>query len=65
MKTSEAVEFFGSVGALAEVLQISPQAIYQWGESVPQGRDFQLEVLTRGKLRAPRTHPSPQPEARS
>lgn len=52
MKTAAAIEAFGSVKALADALEVSPQAIYQWGEEVPDGRDFQIEVLTEGKLKA-------------
>ena len=58
MRTSNAVEHFGSVRALAEVLNVSPQAIYDWGEEVPELRAYQLEVLTNGALKAqPRRAP--------
>ena len=52
MKTAAAIESFGSVQALADALQISPQAVYQWGDEVPEGRAFQIEVLTGGALKA-------------
>ena len=52
MKTASAIEKFGNVQALADALDISPQAIYQWGDEVPEGRAFQIEVLTGGELKA-------------
>lgn len=52
VKKQDAIDYFGSVAALAEALDISPEAIYQWRENVPLGRDFQLQVLTKGKLKA-------------
>lgn len=52
MKTSEAVEFFKTQEALAKALGISQAAVSQWGETVPKGRAYQLQVMTRGKLKA-------------
>ena len=52
MKKTDAIRHFGSVAALAEALDITPEAIYQWGDEVPEGRDFQIEVLTKGKVKA-------------
>lgn len=52
MKTKQAIGHFGDVKTLAMLLKVTPQAIYQWGEDVPEGRDFQLEVLSGGALKA-------------
>jgi DNA-binding transcriptional regulator YdaS (Cro superfamily) len=52
VKTSDAIKHFGSIRALADVLTITPQAVYQWGDVVPAGRDFQIEVITNGALKA-------------
>lgn len=52
MKTSEAVQFFNGVTRLARALGIRRQAIYQWGEEPPQGRQFEIQVLTGGHLKA-------------
>lgn len=52
MKTADVIAHFGSIRAVADALKVTPQAIYQWGELVPQGRTFQIQVLTRGVLRA-------------
>ena len=52
MKKSEAIEFFGSVKALAEKLGCTQAAIYLWKEEVPRSRQLELEVLSGGKLKA-------------
>jgi DNA-binding transcriptional regulator Cro len=54
MTPTEAVTFFHSQSGLARVLGVTSQAVNKWvaqGE-IPVGRQFQLQVLTRGKLRA-------------
>ena len=53
MKTDDAIKFFGGKKIeLAKALGLSPSAITQWGETVPELRQFQLERLTKGKLKA-------------
>ena len=54
MTKSEAIAHFGSVRALADALGLrNVQAIYQWAEDgIPAGRQFQIQVLTKGKLKA-------------
>jgi hypothetical protein len=56
VKTCDAIQQFRTVRALADALGITPQAVYQWGDEVPAGRDFQLEVLTRGALKTSEAH---------
>jgi DNA-binding transcriptional regulator YdaS (Cro superfamily) len=51
MKTTDAAAFFGSKKKLADVLLINPSAVTQWGEFVPESRQYQLQVLTKGKLK--------------
>ena len=51
MKTSDAAALFGSKKKLADVLLINPSAVTQWGELVPESRQYQLQVLTKGKLK--------------
>ena len=43
---------FGSVRAIADALDITVQAVYDWGDEVPNGRAYQLQVITRGVLKA-------------
>jgi hypothetical protein len=52
MKTKEVAAHFGSKTKLADALGISPSAVTMWGETVPEGRQFQLQVLTNGKFKA-------------
>ena len=53
MNKQTAVDYFGSARALAKALDISEGAVSQW-ESIPILRQYQLEVLTGGKLQADR-----------
>lgn len=52
MKTQEAIDHFGGVKELANVLGVWPQVIYTWGETPPMSRQYELEVKTKGKLKA-------------
>lgn len=52
MLKADAVAHFRSQRAIAAALGISEQAVSMWGDVVPEGRAYQLELLTKGKLRA-------------
>jgi len=52
MTTQEAIDHYGSVRRLAKALKIWPHAIYRWGDYPPEARQYQLQVLTGGKLKA-------------
>ena len=52
MKLSEAVAIFGTEAELARKLGIKPQAVYQWGDKVPMRRQYQIQLMTKGKLKA-------------
>lgn len=45
MKTQDAIQLFGSVRKLAEALGLSVQAIYAWGDTVPELRAYQLRDI--------------------
>lgn len=45
MKTEQAIKQAGGAKQLAELLGITPSAISQWGEDVPESRVWQLRVL--------------------
>lgn len=49
MKTKEAIEKFGGTKALADALGLWPQAIYKWGEDVPELRRYQIEEIETKK----------------
>lgn len=50
MKTQDAILHFGSREALAAALSIDRSATYHWGDTVPLPRQYQLQVITDGKL---------------
>ena len=52
MKTQEAIDYFGTLKKLADALGVWPQVIYQWGDTPPMGRQYELEVKTAGALKA-------------
>lgn len=45
MKTETAIDKAGTPKALAELLGITQSAISQWGDELPQAREWQLKVL--------------------
>lgn len=51
MLTTDAVTFFRGKAKVAAALGISPAAVSQWGDFVPQLRQFQLHALSGGKLK--------------
>lgn len=61
MDVEKVIEHFGGVRQTAEALIISYQAVQQWrtAEEIPVSRQFQIEVVTRGKFKAtPKPHPN-------
>lgn len=57
MNKSDAIEYYGSATELSRVLSATiwpatPQAISQWPEQIPEGRAYQIEVLSGGALYA-------------
>lgn len=45
MKTKDAIDAFGTASAMARALGITPSAISQWGEDVPDLRAYQIREL--------------------
>lgn len=52
MKKQDVINHFGSVKAVADALGITVQSVYEWPEDIPLGRQYQIELLTKGKLKA-------------
>lgn len=52
MKTQQVIDHFGSQAAVAKALDIAQPSVAQWGDRPPALRQLQIEVLTRGALRA-------------
>lgn len=51
MKTKTAADFFGSKKKLADALGISPSAVTMWGDDVPELRQYQIERITKGRVK--------------
>jgi hypothetical protein len=65
MKTAAAIRYFGSKYAVAMALGIKPPSVHRWGIEVPGLRQIQLEIMTRGALKAsPALKVKPLPLAR-
>ncbi|MDX7786733.1 DNA-binding transcriptional regulator DicC [compost metagenome] len=58
MKKSDAIEHYGTATALARALGINKSAVSLWGDTIPKGRAYQIEVMTGGKLKANPVQPS-------
>jgi len=56
MTTDEAIKFYGTKKALAQALDIWPHVISRWGKYPPMARQYELEVKTRGELKADHEH---------
>lgn len=52
MKRQTAIDYFGSIPKLARALKITYEAVRQWGDEVPELRQYQLEKITNGELKA-------------
>lgn len=52
MNIREVAAFFGSKTKLAEALGIRPSAVTMWGETIPESRQYQIQVLSKGKFKA-------------
>lgn len=51
MKTKDVLAHFGTQEAVGNALGISQAAVAQWGDDVPMLRAYELERITRGKLK--------------
>lgn len=63
MKTKRAIELAGNASRLAELLDITPGAISQWGEDVPKGRVWQLRALKPEWFQSQEDSAAPAPRA--
>lgn len=51
MTLKQAIKHFGNRAAMARALGVRHQAVYSW-RKIPIRRQYQIERLTEGKLRA-------------
>ena len=52
MTTQDAINYYGSIKALAQALNIWPHTIYRWGAVPPMSKQYEIEVKTGGELKA-------------
>lgn len=52
MKTRHAMSVVGGIKGICGLLGCTRAAIYQWGDEVPENRQYELEVKTNGKLKS-------------
>lgn len=62
MNMTDAVGHFKTKTKLAEALGISPSAVSMWGETIPHIRQCQIQVITKGRLKADQK-PASNPQA--
>lgn len=56
MFKKDALRHYGSVGAIADALEISRIAVYQWDSVVPRGSAFELYVHSNRAIPIHREH---------
>lgn len=54
MTPHQVFQYFGGKAETARALGITYQAVDKW-ETVPRGRQFEIQHITNGKLKAERT----------
>lgn len=54
MHKDDVIRYFGSVSKSAKALGISKQAVSKWPETVPPVRQYHIELITGGALKADR-----------
>jgi hypothetical protein len=52
MTKADIVQHFGGVTAAAKALKTNRQTVQRWRDKVPLGRQYEIQILTGGKLRA-------------
>ena len=52
MTTKEAINHFGGVCKTATALKCSHSAVSRWKDNPPKGRQFEIQILTGGTLKA-------------
>jgi hypothetical protein len=54
MTKTEALQVFKTQAALARALGIGRASVHAWGDDIPLDRQCQIEIITRGALKADR-----------
>jgi DNA-binding transcriptional regulator YdaS (Cro superfamily) len=51
MKTETALKVYRTRRAIAQLLGITPSAVTQWGDTIPETSAYKLQVLSGGRVR--------------
>lgn len=51
LRKSDVIKHFGSIKAVADALNIKAPSVSEWRETIPKLRAYQIEKLTKGKLK--------------
>lgn len=54
MRKADVIAYFGDEVQTAAALEVSKQAVNMWGEIVPRGTAYEVEVITGGALKVDR-----------
>lgn len=52
MTTKQAIDYFGGIRETAEFLGLTYQAVHAWDKRPPMRAQYEIEVRTKGKLKA-------------
>lgn len=52
MTYEQAIEFFGTQSKMARALGVEPPSVAEWKSGIPMRRQYQIELATKGKLKA-------------
>jgi hypothetical protein len=65
MNMQDLIDHFGSQSAIAKALGTSDQVVSAWKvkNRIPLGRQYEIQILTAGKLRADASRPGDREES--
>lgn len=52
MDKNKVIDHFGGIKETAAALGVTQTAVRRWGEEIPQGRAYQVHVITNGALKS-------------
>jgi DNA-binding transcriptional regulator YdaS (Cro superfamily) len=52
MTYQQAISHFGTPAAMARALGVDRASVAEWREKIPEGRQYQIQIATGGKLKA-------------
>lgn len=52
MTYEQAIKYFGTESEIARSLGVKPPSVSEWKDGIPIGRQYQIELATKGRLKA-------------